>query len=52
MTTVPGAREVREEDAFDVARVASWLRDNAATPEGLDGDPSVPPICRTTMLGM
>ena len=27
VTAVPGAREVREEDAFDVARVAAWLRD-------------------------
>ena len=41
MTAVPGAREVREEDAFDVARVAAWLRANAATPDGLDGEPEV-----------
>ena len=41
MSAVPGAREVREEDAFDVARVAAWLREHAATPEGLDGEPEV-----------
>ena len=41
MTAVPGAREVREEDAFDVARVADWLRAHADTPEGLDGEPDV-----------
>ena len=29
VTAVPGAREVREEDAFDVARVAAWLRAHA-----------------------
>ena len=39
MTEVPGAREVREEDSFDVARVAQWLRSHAATPEGLEGEP-------------
>jgi aminoglycoside phosphotransferase (APT) family kinase protein len=41
MTAVPGAREVREEDAFDVARVAEWLRTNAADPSGLESDPEV-----------
>ena len=41
MSAVPGASEVREEDAFDVARVAAWLREHAATPEGLDGEPEV-----------
>ena len=41
MTAVPGAREVREEDAFDVARVAKWLRAHATTPDGLDGEPEV-----------
>ena len=29
MSAVPGAREVREEDAFDVARVSAWLREHA-----------------------
>ncbi|GAA1938254.1 phosphotransferase family protein [Nocardioides hwasunensis] len=41
MTAVPGARPVRDEDAFDVDRVVEWLRANAATPDGLDGDPDV-----------
>jgi aminoglycoside phosphotransferase (APT) family kinase protein len=41
VTEVPGAREVREEDSFDVARVAEWLRTHAATPEGLEGEPEV-----------
>ena len=41
MTDVPGARDVREEDAFDVARVAAWIRANATSPEGLDGEPEV-----------
>ena len=41
MTAVPGAREVREEDAFDVARVAEWLRTNDADPSGLESDPEV-----------
>ena len=41
MTEVPGAREVREEDSFDVARVAEWLRTHAATAEGLEGEPGV-----------
>ena len=41
MTAVPGARDVREEDTFDVARVADWIRAHAATPDGLDGEPEV-----------
>ncbi len=38
-----GSRTVREEDAFDVAAVATWLRDNAseADRESLQGDPEV-----------
>jgi aminoglycoside phosphotransferase (APT) family kinase protein len=39
--TVPGATPVREEDAFDVARVAAWLREHAQDPTGLDGTPEV-----------
>jgi aminoglycoside phosphotransferase (APT) family kinase protein len=35
------AGAVRAEDAFDVARVAAWLRDHAADPEGLDGTPEL-----------
>ncbi|ROZ89374.1 phosphotransferase family protein [Gordonia sp. OPL2] len=38
---VAGAREVRSEDAFDVERVAQWLRENADDPSGLDGTPTV-----------
>ena len=41
MTAVPGAREVREEDSFDVARVADWLRTHATMPDGLEGEPAV-----------
>lgn len=41
MTAVPGAREVREEDAFDVAHVAAWLRAHADDANGLEGDPEV-----------
>ena len=41
MTTVAGARDVREEDAFDVDRVCEWLRENATDATGLDGDPEV-----------
>jgi len=41
VTAVPGARDVREEDTFDVARVADWIRTRAATPDGLDGEPEV-----------
>ena len=35
------AGPVREEDAFDVARVAAWLRAHAIDPAGLDGRPDV-----------
>lgn len=35
------ARRVRDEDAFDVAAVAAWLREHAADPSGLDGEPEV-----------
>ncbi len=40
---VEGAREVREEDAFDVEGVASWLRAHAepALSAGLEGTPEV-----------
>ena len=36
-----GAGPVRDEDAFDVPRVASWLRENATDAGGLDGIPEV-----------
>lgn len=35
------ARPVRDEDAFDTAAVAEWLRANAADPTGLEGTPEV-----------
>ncbi|HET6653105.1 MAG TPA: phosphotransferase family protein [Nocardioides sp.] len=35
------AGAVREEDAFDVAAVAAWLREHAGDPTGLDGTPEV-----------
>lgn len=35
------AGAVREEDAFDVAAVATWLREHASDPTGLDGTPEV-----------
>ncbi len=38
---VAGARQVRAEDAFDVAHVADWLRKNADDSTGLEGLPSV-----------
>ncbi len=40
---VPGATAVREEDAFDVARVATWLRERADEGDagGLEGTPEV-----------
>ena len=38
---VPGAGAVRAEDAFDVERVAAWLRSAAADPRGLNGIPEV-----------
>ena len=36
-----GAAPVREEDAFDVERVATWLRENITSTTGLDGNPEV-----------
>jgi aminoglycoside phosphotransferase (APT) family kinase protein len=41
MTDVPGADDVRAEDAFDVARMASWLRGSVEDPTGLAGLPEV-----------
>ena len=41
MTEVPGARDVRGEDAFDVDAAAGWLRDNAADAAGLGERPGV-----------
>lgn len=38
---VPGARPVRDEDAFDVEAVADWLRTHAADATGLEGTPDV-----------
>jgi aminoglycoside phosphotransferase (APT) family kinase protein len=38
---VRGAGAVRQEDAFDVARVAEWLRAHAADATGLEGVPEV-----------
>lgn len=38
---VAGAREVRTEDAFDVGRVAAWLRAAAPAERGLDEVPEV-----------
>ena len=35
------AGQVRAEDAFDVRRVADWLRANAKQPDGLDGEPEL-----------
>jgi aminoglycoside phosphotransferase (APT) family kinase protein len=35
------AGAVREEDAFDPAAVAAWLRDHVEDPAGLDGTPEV-----------
>jgi aminoglycoside phosphotransferase (APT) family kinase protein len=40
-TPVAGAAPVRDEDAFDVERVARWLRENAPGEVGLDGVPEV-----------
>ncbi|MGO1465835.1 MAG: phosphotransferase family protein, partial [Candidatus Corynebacterium faecigallinarum] len=45
-TTTPSrsqAREVREEDAFDVEALADWLRDNASPEwaDSIDGTPEV-----------
>ncbi len=41
MRAVTGAAPVRDEDAFDVERVAIWLRENASGETGLDGIPEV-----------
>ncbi|MGN0064423.1 MAG: phosphotransferase family protein [Nocardioides sp.] len=47
MTTPPepdavrDARDVRAEDGFDVDAVATWLREHATDPTGLDGTPEV-----------
>jgi aminoglycoside phosphotransferase (APT) family kinase protein len=41
MSAAPGATPVREEDAFDVARAAVWLRENALDEPGIDGLPEV-----------
>ena len=41
MSEVAGAAPVRDEDAFDVERVAVWLRENASGEAGLDGSPEV-----------
>ncbi|HET6966936.1 MAG TPA: phosphotransferase family protein [Ornithinibacter sp.] len=41
LTDVAGAAPVRDEDAFDVDRVAVWLRENASDAAGLDGRPEV-----------
>lgn len=35
------AGAVREEDSFDVDAVATWLRENAIDPVGLEGTPEV-----------
>ncbi|QKW06163.1 phosphotransferase family protein [Streptomyces sp. NA04227] len=40
-TKVAGAREVRDEDAFDVEAVAAWLRAHAKDSAGLEGTPEV-----------
>jgi aminoglycoside phosphotransferase (APT) family kinase protein len=41
--TPEGARAVRDEDTFDVGRVAAWLREHVEAPVAaqLDGDPEV-----------
>lgn len=39
--SAPAAGPVRDEDAFDVARAAAWVRAHTADPAGLDGDPQV-----------
>ncbi|WP_377639714.1 phosphotransferase family protein [Oryzobacter terrae] len=38
---VSGAAPVRDEDAFDVAAAAAWLRENASGTEGLESEPEV-----------
>ena len=40
-TDLDPAREVRDEDAFDVEAVATWLRENARDATGLDATPEV-----------
>ena len=39
MSDVAGAAPVRGEDAFDIERVATWLRENAAKEAGIDDTP-------------
>ena len=41
MSDVAGAAPVRDEDAFDIERVATWLRENAPGEAGIDGTPEV-----------
>ena len=41
MTEVTDAQAVRDEDTFDVATVATWLREHATEETGLDGEPEV-----------
>ncbi len=41
MTEITDARAVREEDAFDVARVSEWLAAHATDPSGMQGVPEV-----------
>lgn len=45
MSEIPGARPVRDEDAFDVAAVARWLRSSVSATglagESLDAEPAV-----------
>ena len=41
MTAVAGSAPVRSEDAFDVARVANWLRESTSRKAGLHGIPEV-----------
>lgn len=40
-TDSDGARAVRDEDSFDVASMAGWLRENASDTTGLGPDPTV-----------
>ena len=46
VTAVPGARDVREEDSFDVARVAEWIRPHAVDPRGPRRRARGPPVHR------
>jgi aminoglycoside phosphotransferase (APT) family kinase protein len=41
MSEPQGAKPVRDEDAFDLAAVAGWLREHAADAAGLDDEPEV-----------